>query len=224
MIPGRIAEAARWGDLRGENRAGKPWLDGLPRCIFVGDLSDIMSAAVTDDFLEREIFAPMESDKGRRHIWMVLTKRPKRLADFSERRPGGLPRNVIAMTSVTNQATAEARLPHLRRVQARWRGVSAEPLLGAVSLAPWLSWITWVIIGGASGDNAGQTPVEWIEALARESVGAACATFVKQLGSKPTNDGGALAINHAKGGNSDEWPASLRVREMPSFDLSEVAA
>jgi hypothetical protein len=38
IIPGRIPQAAKWSDLTGTVRPDKPWLDGLPRVIFVGDL------------------------------------------------------------------------------------------------------------------------------------------------------------------------------------------
>mgnify|MGYP001310506246 CR=1 FL=1 len=45
VFPGRVAEAARWPDLRGTTRAGKPWLDGTPRLIFVSDMGDALSDA-----------------------------------------------------------------------------------------------------------------------------------------------------------------------------------
>lgn len=227
MIPGRIAKAARARDLTGTNRAGKPWLDGLPRCIFVGDLSDILSADVTDAFLEAEVFAPMEGEHGRRHTWMVLTKRPSRLAAFSWRRKGGLPRNVIAMTSVTSQATVAARLEPLFDVRARWHGVSAEPLLGPVVLGGLAEHLHWCIIGGASGEHAAPCDVRWIEVLAGECRAAGVATFVKQLGSLPVcADSTTLDqrleshIRHKKGGDMAEWPAALAVREMPAFEVS----
>lgn len=221
-ISGRIHEATYWGDLRGKLRLNaKPWLDLLPRCIFVGDLSDIMSRDVPDDFLEAEVFAPMENERGRMHVWMVLTKRPKRLADFSERRPGGLPCNVIAMCSVTDQATADARVPHLLRVRARWHGVSAEPLLGDVSLGRWMypdqPHLDWVIIGGASGSNAPVCDVGWIEAIADDCRQAGVATFVKQLGKR-------AGLSHPKGGDVSEWPAGLAVREMPDFCAADILA
>src|SRR5215467_10210005 len=38
IFPGRIATAARWKDLTGTVRENKPWLNGLPRTIFVNDM------------------------------------------------------------------------------------------------------------------------------------------------------------------------------------------
>jgi hypothetical protein len=40
IFPGRIAAAARWTDLTGTARENKPWLNGLPRMIFVNDMGD----------------------------------------------------------------------------------------------------------------------------------------------------------------------------------------
>lgn len=45
LFPGRMAEAARWPDLRGEPRPDKPWRDGAPRLIFVSDMGDALSDA-----------------------------------------------------------------------------------------------------------------------------------------------------------------------------------
>jgi protein gp37 len=229
MIPGRMEAAARHKDLRGTWRDHKPWLDGLPRCIFVGDLSDVMSLGVSDHFIETQIFQPMESERGRRHIWMLLTKRPARLAELSIER-GGLPDNCIAMTSITNQRTAETRLPHLMRVRAACRGVSAEPLLGPVDLRPWL-WagdapgLDWIIVGGESGPNARRASIAWIrDIVAQARTSPHAALFVKQLGRLPwlTLNGvgnppieGRLALKDDKGGDWLEWPDDLRIREMP---------
>lgn len=143
MIPGRFAKAANWSDLTDQPRlatekmAAKPWLDGKPRHIFAGDMGDLFSKAVTDEYLKRELLGAVESKNGRKHVWIWLTKQIRRLADFSEEL-GGLPDNVIAMTTITNPRTADVRVPHLLRVKCKTLGVSAEPLLGRVDLSRWL--------------------------------------------------------------------------------------
>ena len=43
LFPGRTTAAARWSDLAGVRRMDKPWLDNLPRRIFVSDMSDSLS-------------------------------------------------------------------------------------------------------------------------------------------------------------------------------------
>src|SRR3712207_7534850 len=42
-FPGRMAEAALWSDLTGTDRPDKPWLNGMPRLIFISDMGDALS-------------------------------------------------------------------------------------------------------------------------------------------------------------------------------------
>lgn len=137
LAPGRMMKAARWSDLRGLDRPTKPWLSGMKRMIFVGDMGDFLSRQVPDDYFVNEILGAITSAEGSRHIWMLLTKQIDRLMRLSEQL-GGLPDNVVAMTTVTSQATANARLPRLLATRARYRAVSVEPLLEEVDLRPWL--------------------------------------------------------------------------------------
>lgn len=46
--------------------------------------------------------------------------------------------NVIVMTSVENQTTADERIPQLLKIPAAWHGLSAEPLLGEIDISRWL--------------------------------------------------------------------------------------
>lgn len=241
IIPGRVAEAAKWGDLRGKIRKDgtKPWLDLMPRVIFVGDLSDIFSLHVSDAFLEREVFAPMESEKGQRHVWIVLTKRPSRLADFSIAR-GGLPRNCLAMTSVTSASTALSRMPELLRVRCSMRGVSAEPLWTEVNFRPWLDSgaLSWIIVGGESGSREHPCALEWLWSVAIDCQAFGVSCFIKQLGAVPITTSANLwrfppdvrEIQHGDaaasaryvlrdnhGGDWNQWPDELCVRNVPDF-------
>jgi len=138
IASGRMAQAARWPDLRGKDRPGKPWLNGFPRMIFVGDMGDFMSREVPDDYIENEIIGAIRSPEGSRHFWLLLTKQIRRLADLSLK-IGGLPDNCMAMTTVTDQTFAKKRIPDLIKVKCRWRGVSAEPLWGPVDFSEWMT-------------------------------------------------------------------------------------
>lgn len=82
-FPGRMSQAAHWPDLTGMQRSEKPWLDGMPRTIFVSDMSDSLSRSVPFDYLEEEVIRNVKSDHGQRHQWLWLTKRPGRMAQFS---------------------------------------------------------------------------------------------------------------------------------------------
>ena len=132
LHPGRMAQAAKWGDLTGKDRPDKPWLNGLPRVIFVGDMGDLFSEDVPFNYVRDEVFAAIRSPQGRRHIWMVLTKQPKRFADFARSSIADWPPNLVSGTSVTTQATT-SRIKHLIDVPG-WRFVSAEPMREEIDL------------------------------------------------------------------------------------------
>ena len=129
--PGRMEDATRWSDLAGEPRADKPWLNGLPRLVFVSDMSDALSAVVSFGFLEREIIRNVISPKGRRHRWLWLTKRPDRMATFSAllaKKGIDWPDNLWPRTSITTQTTS-SRIKHLLKVgnDSTLRFLSVEP-------------------------------------------------------------------------------------------------
>ena len=217
--PGRMAEAARWNDLKGTARKDKPWLDGLPRLIFVSDMSDALSADVPFDFLETEIIANVTSPQGRRHRWLWLTKRPERMAEFSDRLLGkGLdwPVNIWAGTSITTQGTT-ARIRSLLRVggQDTIRFLSVEPQHEKLNLSPWLPHLDWVIQGGESGRGASPFQLEWASDLIQKCQKAGVSYFLKQLGSMVLQGGQRVPIENGHGGDWSEWPRELRVREMP---------
>jgi len=98
------------------------------------------------------------------------------------------------------------------------------------------SGIDWVIVGGESGSKARPCNVEWIRDIVDQCRAAGVAPFVKQLGANveasdvidaadqfPCPVGVSLAprpnarvhLKHPKGGDPDEWPEDLRVRELP---------
>jgi protein gp37 len=139
--------------------------------------------------------------------WLLLTKRPENVLRMTydawchpvpghvsqnegDGRHWKWPANVWLGTSVENQATADARIPHLLRVPARVRFLSCEPLLGPIDFDPRLhnlhGGIHWGIIGGESGPDARVCRIEWIRDIIRQFDDAAVKTFVKQLGSNVT--------------------------------------
>jgi protein gp37 len=77
----------------------------------------------------------------------------------------------------------------------------------------------WIIAGGESGPGARPCNVEWIRSIVAQSAAAGVPCFVKQLGAKPRLDtetrSEELILRDRKGGDMDQWPADLRVREFP---------
>jgi protein gp37 len=218
--PGRMAEAARWRDLTGTARKDKPWLDGLPRLIFVSDMSDALSAVVPFDFLEKEIIRSVTSPDGHRHQWLWLTKRPDRMAKFGDtlKAKGVMwPANLWAGTSITSCGTT-GRVKHLLRVgdDNTIRFLSVEPQRGEIDLSEWLPHLDWVIQGGQSGRKRHPFHLEWALELISQCKKAGIAYFLKQLGSAVLAKEQRLQFNDRHAGDWSEWPEEVRLRQMPS--------
>lgn len=113
--------------------------------------------------------------------------------------------------SIENERVAKSRLDALRACPAAVRFVSAEPLLGSLGNVDFTG-IDWVIVGGESGSGARPMEVTWALETIAAARAAGAAVFVKQLGEHWAKARGA---KHRKGGDPEEWPADLRIREMP---------
>jgi protein gp37 len=216
-FPGRVAGAARWRAPSPAENAAKPWLIGAPRMIFISDMGDALSADVSFDYLRSEIIEPVNSADGSRQLWLWLTKRPGRLAEFGRwlaDQGVAWPDHLVAMTTVTSQTT-HARVDQLRQVPAKWKGLSCEPVFSALDLD--LTGINWVIAGGGSDILAEPFHVEWALQLQQHCREHDAAFFLKQLGRRPFFDGQPINLADPHGGEWDEWPdPNWKVREIPA--------
>lgn len=219
LFPGRTAEAARWPDLTGKARIDKPWLDRLPRLIFVSDMSDSLSTSVTFDDLLKEIVNVVSDGPGARHHWLWLTKRATRMAAFSSwlaERGIAWPDNLWAGTSITTRRST-VRIGSLLRVgtPGTIHFLSVEPQVEPIDLRPWLPGLDWVIQGGESGRRARPFDLEWASGLIGQCKELGVPCFLKQLGSHVVDSGNRLVFADGHAGDWSEWPERVRVRQMP---------
>jgi protein gp37 len=222
LFPGRMAAAAHWSDLTEQDRPEKPWLNGLPRLIFVSDMSDALSAAVSFEYLRDEIIDVVTGDEGWRHVWQWLTKRPQRMAEFSRwlsKQGIRWPRNLWVGTSVTTQSTT-SRVAQLLKVGNRdtIRFLSVEPQWEGIDLRQWLPSLDWVIQGGQSGNIKRSFDLAWADELIQQCRRLKVPYFLKQLGGFAVANGSRLQFDDYHGGDWSEWPQHLRVRQMPAVD------
>jgi protein gp37 len=226
----RMQQAAGWSDLTGLPRPGKPWLDGLPRLIFIGDMADNFSKKITFEFLRDTVIHNVQTERGRRHQWLWLTKRPGRMAQFSnwlKRKGIDWPANLGAGTSITNQATL-SRIGQLLAVGDEFtiHFLSVEPQWEALDLTAYLPQLDWVIQGGESDQpqpkEAGiphydpyPFDIEWARDILRQCRQAGVPYFLKHLGSAVVDDGVPFSLKDRRGGEWSEWPEDIRVREFP---------
>lgn len=75
--------------------------------------------------------------------------------------------------------------------------------------------IDWVIVGGESGPRARPFGIGWARDIIGQCRKAGVPVFVKQMGARPVDAAGPVRLRDRKGGDIDEWPEDLRVREYP---------
>lgn len=159
----------------------------------------------------------------REHLALVARDMPTEPGQFSPRRwSWSWPlQNVWLGTSVENQRAADDRTACILDCPAAIRFLSCEPLLGPIDLRLFPGDLKpdWVIVGGESGTGAREFNIEWARDVIAQCRVAGVPVFVKQLGSRPFQPrGGGQRIEieiSGKGGDPDQWPADLRVREWP---------
>jgi protein gp37 len=127
--------------------------------------------------------------------WQLLTKRPENIERMVPWREDW-PANVWIGTSIENSRHT-FRADILRRLPARIRFVSAEPLLGSLFIngkpnrRPLdLTGIDWLIAGGESGPRFRPLNLEWVRELRDACRASGTAFFYKQQGGRTSKAGG----------------------------------
>jgi protein gp37 len=176
--------------------------------VFVDSMSDLFHEEMPEDYLRR-CFAVMEQEDW--HSYQILTKRPHRMLEFS-RKFGRIPDHIWMGTSVESWPFM-SRIDLLRKVPARIRFVSFEPLIDSVRPPVDLSGIGWTIVGGESGPNYRPVKVEWIREIRDECLRQGVAFFFKQFGGLRPKSGGRVL----DGQIWNEYPVSGSSRSMGSL-------
>ena len=226
-----------------------------PRRIFVNSMSDLFHPDVPDDFIDKvfavmaiektHVFQVLTKRPKRMRAYFESLRYGRdaddrgykviawadaqfgitsRQVDLIGQTPKGL-QNVWLGVSVEDQATAGERIPLLLQTPAAVRWVSAEPLLGPVTLCldrlrewnvlavqngqPWAAVsIDWVVVGCESGPKARPMNPDWARSLRAQCAAEGVAFFMKQI----SGDRGKV-INEIS-----MFPEDLRIREYPNSD------
>jgi protein gp37 len=175
LFPHRLEPALDWPDLTDSERPLKPWLNGLPRLVFLDDMGDSFTEGLDPNWLARHLPQLAASP----HHWLLLSHRPRKLAEFSRRHP--LPANVWPGASVTARANVGRinELWHVGGGGPRW--LSIEPLCEHPGRLD-LSGVHWVIVGGLSGRDYRRHPMDpaWALAVLNQCRKARVPFFFKQ--------------------------------------------
>ena len=203
-----------------------------PSKVFVNSMSDLLHDSIPDEYIAK-VFAIMALAD--RHTFQVLTKRHARMRSLLGRRDfidsvesacerfdcvddwvydaqmrvqaWPLP-NVWLGVSTEGQRWADIRIPALLDTPAAVRFISAEPLLGPISLRHMdidrgdmyqidaltgrntdmarpcddVARLDWVIVGGESGHGARPMHPDWVRGLRDQCTDASVPFFFKQWG------------------------------------------
>lgn len=231
------------------------WSDGTPvrcaedsRTIIASYDNEPYSDAdyATLDDVRARLFALIDATP--KLDWLVLTKRPENVRRMwpakQDARPifPGMPGplgepvpcvvsnahrpNVWLLTSVSDQATADAAIPELLNCRdlVPVLGVSYEPAIGPVDWSEWFGTsyhdaddgdgqtgdvpynhgLDWIIVGSESGHKRRPMDVEWAASTARQCREAGVAFFMKQM-----------EVAGRVTGDIEMFPDDMRVREWP---------
>ncbi len=139
------------------DRLNQPLSRKKPTVYFVNSMSDMFHEDISDDYI-RKVFRVIEDTP--RHTFQVLTKRADRMSKFLK--TIDVPDNAWIGVTVENRRHGIPRIDSLRKVKAKVRFLSMEPLLEDLGELD-LSDIEWVIVGGESGPKARPMKPEWVE-------------------------------------------------------------
>jgi len=174
------------------------------RMVFVNSMSDLFHKKVPKTFIRR-VFKVME--QADRHTFQVLTKRSERLVEIAPSLPW---RPNIWMGVTVEDRDNLFRIDHLRKIGARTKFLSIEPLLGPLGRVD-LQGIDWVILGGESGPGARPMDPAWVKDVRDQCVRAEVPFFFKQWGGTRKKKAGRLLENRTW----DEMPAHDGTGEHP---------
>jgi protein gp37 len=189
-----------------------------PSKIFTSSLTDFFHEAIDGYRNEAWDIIRMCSQ----HTFQILTKRPERINEHLPEDWGDGWDNVWLGTSVGSQKAIN-RMHQLENVTAKTKFVSFEPLHTPLTTS-FVGSVDWIIIGGESGNDTGKyryrpCELEWIENIVNsyrkagsEGYMRETAIFVKQLG---THLAKKMGLKDRHGGDINEWPEHLKIREFP---------
>lgn len=161
--------------------------------------SDLFHEKVPEDFIRQVIDTAFDAYH---HTFLLLTKRPERMADIMPRMLSGrwgdgvTLSNIWLGTTVENQRAADERIQHLVKIPGK-KFLSIEPMLGPVDLTGYIGghigltghyvnpqphWIHAVILGGESGPKARPMHPDWVRSVRDQCQAAGVPFFFKQWG------------------------------------------
>ncbi len=189
-----------------------------PRKIFVNSMSDLFHENSSFEFTGKCFATMIQADQ---HDYQILTKRPKRMAEFSNlffKYFGHKIPNFMWMGVSVENHDYISRINELKKVKCNTRFISFEPLIGPVGKVN-LKGIDWAIIGGESGHHYRTVEKEWILDIIEQCKNQNVPVFFKQWGGFRPKSGGRI-INRRK---YSEYPKISKKNSLKDIHFDDVA-
>ena len=158
-------------------RLSQPLKRKKPTLYFVNSMSDLFQDEVPFYFVDQVMEVISQTPQ---HTYQILTKRAERMHDYFLTR--SVPDNAWLGVSVEDKKYGKPRIPFLRKIKAKTRFLSIEPLLedlGKLNLKD----MSWVIVGGESGQKARPMDEVWAINVRDQCLASGIDFFFKQWGS-----------------------------------------
>ena len=157
----------------------EPLADKSPKRYFVNSMSDLFHVGVSEDYINA-VFDVME--RAWWHQYQILTKRPERMAKYSQKRYANRtpPPHIWLGTTVENQKAFNDRVEHLAATKTAVPWLSCEPLIEAIDFGDKRP-AAWVVVGGES-DSDRKMEAQWATSLRDQCKELGVTFFFKQWG------------------------------------------
>lgn len=188
------------------DRLSEPLKRRKPTVYFVNSMSDLFHKDIPFSFID-SVFEVIKNSP--QHTFQILTKRSGNMARYFKNRV--VPENAWLGVSVENVKHGLPRINDLRRVNAKVRFLSIEPLLEDLGEID-LRGISWVIVGGESGPKARPMKKEWVSKIQKQCTTYGANFFFKQWGTWGPD--GIRRTKHANGRKLDgrTWDSMPRIK------------
>lgn len=165
-----------------EDEIANPYQWKKPSLVFVNSMSD----AYHEDIplgIQQEYHKVVADNP--QHKFLALTKRIERVLDIQDNVLW--PTNLCLGVSVEDERVLH-RVDTLRKSNAKFKWISAEPLIGPLTNLN-LDGIDWVVVGGEAGINKNLRPIEesWVLEIMEKCKEKGIPFFFKQWGKKDFN-------------------------------------
>ena len=185
-----------WGEPLKWNR--KAAVTGYRPRVFCASLADIFDNEVPQEWRD-DLWQLWRDTPNLR--WIPLTKR---IGNARKMLPKDWPfPHVGMMSTLENQTVWDRDYRKLAETPAAWHGISAEPLLGPISIGD--ARPDWIITGGESGPQHRVTDPAWVRSIRDQCARSGIAFHHKQWGGNRPKENGCMI----DGREYKEFPAAL---------------